>query len=166
MKNQELSNMNYNDALDLMNNLEGAKLEHLLKLDVFYCENEKTLLEWLPVFTHAAWSYFGITVAYNGYGTHKDKNDITEIFFRTNRPITEDEFREIENCTSYAKDSSICLWGVEHKTMIVDDLEEIYEDLDYHWSINSYQSLYEFTDEEMMDIFGDDWELFSEEATK
>ena len=166
----ELSNMNYDDALNFVNNSEDATLEHLLKLDVFYCENKINLLDWLPAFTNAAWRSYGITMSYDGYSTHPNtegEQDLAEIFFRSDRILTEDEFREILDYTMAVDDNNgITLYSVQHKTMIVDEFEEEYHDLTDHWSINSYQSLYDFTDEEMKDIFGDDWEMFSEEATK
>ena len=157
----ELSKMNYEDALDFISYNEEVRLEHHLKLDVFYCESDKSLLEWLPILTTAAWDCFGITIAYVGLSTQEigGKQEMAELFFRTDRPITEDEFKEILECATTEQTPSFL--SVEHKTMLADWTCDICEEIDYHWSIDSYQDLYRFTNEEMFDIFGKDAGLFS-----
>jgi hypothetical protein len=168
-KKMGLQEMDYNEALNTFKNKNGfdgsedAKLEHLLRLEVFYCENKSNLLDWLPTFANAAWQCYDITMSYEGYSTRKnnmDEQELAEIFFRSSRIITEDEFREILDYVM-SQDDNITLFSVVHKTMMTDDLDEMYEDIYQHWSIDSYQSLYDFTDEEMKDIFGEDWKIFS-----
>ena len=157
----ELSKMNYDDALDFMSNSQDAKLEHLLRFDVFYIKDSQRLLDWIPTLTDTMWNCYGITLAYTGFSTHEihDKTEFAELFFRSDRVITEDEFTDIHECMEILDEGPTFL-GVSHKTMLCDDLCDIFEDIAYHWSIDSYQDLYGFTNEEMFDIFGKDAGLF------
>ena len=151
--------MTYQDAQDFMNISTNAKLEHLLKFDVFYCEKKEYVLEFIPRISEAFWNYFGVNLSYSGYATAQDNEEIQELFFRTDKVITKDQLEEV---FLFMEEEFITFFAASYKTMLVDDLEEVYEDLEYHWSIDSYQAFYDFTNEQMFDIFGKDAGLFSE----
>ena len=136
-------------ALDILKHNELAKLEHLLAFDVFDCEGETELLDFIKKFSNDMWNYHDITISYQGYATYNDK--ICEIYFRSDKVITKDQF---EDCTQL-EDCDVTFFGVNHKTMVIDEIDEIYENVEHHWSIDSMQDLYGYTDAEMYEIFKD-----------
>ncbi len=158
----EKSNMTYNDALEFMSNDTDAKLEHLLLFNVFYCENKDTLLNFIPEISDMFWKLYEVNLSYSGYATMKNdkkEDDISEVYFRTDEVITKDQVQEVFEMINT---ENICMLGAVHKTMLVNEWEDLYENIEYHWSINSYQAFYNFTNEEMFNIFGKDAGLFSE----
>ena len=151
-----------NEALEQLSWNEDAKVEHLLKFDVFYIKDKEELLEWVSTFTQEMWRHQGITAAYNGYTTYKTKKGetlISEVFFRTDKVVDGEELLEQ---ISWDVSHNVMFLGVEQKSMVCDDLADVYLDLDYHFDYYGPQALYSYTDEQMHDIFGEDAQMFME----
>jgi len=157
---QEQKNM----ALDVLKYSDTARVEHLLRLDVFYIKDTSELIEWLPKFTSKAWDYLGVNIVYNGYSTsiwNDGTPRITELFFKTDKIVDLDDLLEII-ADGYGDDDwgNISFEGIEYKTMVCDNIEDTYLDLDYHGSVDNYQDFYGFDDNEMIDIFGEEAEYY------
>ena len=136
-------------ALDILKHNELAKLEHLLAFDVFHCKGETELLDFIKKFSNDIWNYYDITISYQGCATCDDK--ICEIYFRSDKVITKDQFEEY----MWLEDSDVSFFGANHKTMVIDEISEIYENVETNWTIDSMQDLYGYTDAEMYEIFKD-----------
>lgn len=146
-------------ALDALN-YSFAKVEHLLQLDVFYVKDESDLLNWLPIFTNKVWEWEGVNIVYQGYstGTYNDgKEYISNVYFRTDKVVDLDDLVEIIGDIYGSEDyHNISFIGATYKTMVCSEIEDIYLDLEYHGSVDSYQDFYGFDDNEMLDIFGEE----------
>jgi hypothetical protein len=150
-------------AMEILNQNSNAKVEHLLMLDVFYIKDEKALLEWLPQAAENIWNYCDANLVYTGNSTKTNsdgKEDISEVYFRVDKFIDRDSLLE---AISEIHVDDVAFKGIDHKSMVIDSLQDIYENLECYWSVDSYQEFYDFTDAEMLDIFEnqEDAEIFS-----
>ena len=148
-------------ALHILKVQEGAQVEHLLKLDFYYMEAKDELANALKIMQTAS-SWFDNVIAYTGaiyqpqHETETEPNTrISEMCFRTSEVMSQDDVFELLECAELEG----LLIGYEHKSMVIDEICEIYENLEVHHEEFGVQAMNPFSDDDMLEIFGEGYEV-------
>jgi len=150
-------------ALEILEVQQDAQIEHLLKIEFLNQESKDELSDALKIMTTAS-SYFNTVIAYTGCsytpefdGDVKPDTLISEMFFRTSKVMSEDEIIEL---LEIAELNGLII-HYEHKSMVIDELCEIYEDLEHHHGLFGLQNFSHLSDDDMLEIFGENWKMFA-----
>ena len=148
MKNQN------QEALEILRTNENTKIEYLLRLHVM---NVDDIAETIEFISRYLWLEDNITIAYQGKGMYKD--NLSELYFRSDKPIDAKYMDEL--MLELSCELGDLFFGYDHKSMVISEFDEVYEDLEEYYDVYGVQNVYHYTDEDMVNIFGEHAQAFT-----
>lgn len=141
-------------ALEILQEIDYAKIEYLLCLQVM---NVNDIAETIEFISKNLWLEDNITIAYEGKGTYE--GNLSELYFRSDKPI---DVKYIDwLMLELSAELGDLFLGYSHKSMVISEFDDVYENLEEYYDVFGVQNVYHYTDEDMVEIFGEHVEVFT-----